>query len=117
MEVIAKLDIGNEKKREISEVKIFTSEGMQVTAFCPVIEDGESQSDLTLALFQGTVGVNTQRGPVEFGFEFPSTYSLGECFEKFEETAEAAVEAAQRKAQEQNLIVTPGASSDGILVP
>ena len=91
---------------EIAEIKVFVNDkGMQITAFCPM---EEGASDLSKASFQGTVGIQTQMGPIEVSFEFPPHYSLGKCFDEFETTAKEAVEEKMEEARNANKIVTPG---------
>jgi len=100
----------------ISEIKKFTDkEGRGVTMYVPVSgTEKDEQSELAepKPYFEGTVGIPTQMGVQALNFPFPEDYTLEKCFENFDKVAQEEVpkiiHEAQKKHQEENLIVTPG---------
>jgi hypothetical protein len=81
-------------------------DGRGVTEYIPQ----EEPSTETIH-YEGTVGLQTPMGPQPISFKFPSEFTLADCFEKFDEVAKVEVKRiiaeAQKRQQEQNLIVTP----------
>jgi hypothetical protein len=70
-----------------------------------------TDTDYTCTHYEGTVGIPTPMGAQPINFKFPFGFTLAECFSKFDEVAKVEVkkliEQAQKRQQEQNLIVTP----------
>jgi hypothetical protein len=106
---MTEIEIGNINLKNneslIREVKEYTNEeGKRVTAFIPLGKDENAEENI----FHGTVGIMTQRGPIEFSFDFPEGYDLKKCFDDFDNVVKKALEEKQKEARENDLIVTPG---------
>jgi hypothetical protein len=103
-----------EEDSTIFEIREF-SDGMgrKVTAIAPVT-DIENAPDWAEAQFRGSFMINTHMGPMEVGMEFEPTFTLNECFEKFDENAERTVKEKQKEAEERQRIVTLDQLQNGV---
>ena len=89
----------------IQEVKKYTDEdGRTVSAYIP----RDTLADLCIkSRYEGVVGIQTPAGIHPIHFNFPEEYTLEECFEKFEATADEEIKKMKEKAEDENRIITP----------
>ena len=90
-----------EAVNEIAEVKTFIDlEGRQVKQFAPI--NGST------VINKGLATLKSQQGPQPFEFNCPTEYPIEECFEHFDEIANAQLEAYKSQiVASQNEIVVP----------
>ena len=91
----------------IKEVKKYTDDdGRTVTAYIPFDEKSKH-----IVAYEGQVGIQTPMGVAPVRFPFPPSFTLKDCFDNFEETANTEVDRiikeAEEKTKEDNLIMTP----------
>ena len=90
----------------IQEIKRYTdSQGRSVKGYYPMKLDNGIPIN---PHYEGTVGIQSPRGVIPIDFPFPKEYSLEQCFEKFEETANVEVNKIIEEEKEKSRIVTPG---------
>jgi len=108
-----------EQEFSIVEIKQYIDEnsGMSVVEHIPV-QDGKQSNGFTLVEDRpikrfGKAFIPTQMGNMPFQFNFPEDMSVLECFEKFTDYAEQALENLQKESQNQ-IIVPQGIDADSL---
>lgn len=98
-----------EKEFEIYEEKTWRDDksGMVVIENIPLQTPSTGKLELVEekpVVRYGKAHVPTQMGPMPFKFKFPEEFDLMDCFKRFEECAQAALDQMEKEASEQIII-------------
>jgi len=115
------IELQAEEKHELTiyEEKTYKDPetGMTVIEQVPVESQIKSLGllDARPAIRFGKAHIPTQMGVMPFSFKFPPEFSLVECFERFEECAQAALDQLEKEAQNQ-IIIPKGINANDLRV-